>query len=58
MDKAFGECDITLPYTVEEGKIFFLGDYRGTSIDSCFIAIGCIEEKQVVGRVLVKQTSH
>lgn len=54
MDKAFGECDITFPYTVEEGKIFFLGDHRGTSVDSRSAAVGCIEEKQVVGRVLVK----
>lgn len=54
MDKAFGECDITFPYTVEEGKIFFLGDHRATSIDSRSADVGCIEEKQVVGRVLVK----
>lgn len=54
MDKGFGECDITFPYTVEEGKIFFLGDHRGTSIDSRMAVVGCIEEKQVVGRVLVK----
>ncbi|MDE7364258.1 MAG: signal peptidase I [Ruminococcus sp.] len=54
MDKALGECDITLPYTVEEGEIFFLGDHRETSIDSRLSAVGCIEEKQVVGRVLVK----
>lgn len=54
MDKALGECDITFPYTVEEGKIFFLGDHRGTSIDSRLAAVGCIEEKQVVGKVLVK----
>lgn len=54
MDKDLGECDITFPYTVEEGKIFFLGDHRGTSIDSRLAAVGCIEEKQVVGKVLVK----
>lgn len=53
-DKALGECDITFPYTVEDNKIFFLGDHRGTSMDSRTAAVGCIEKKQVVGRVLVK----
>lgn len=53
-DKALGECDITFPHTVEDNKIFFLGDHRETSMDSRTAAVGCIEKKQVVGRVLVK----
>ena len=50
-DKALGECDITLPYQVPDGKIFVMGDHRSKSIDSWSKLVGCVSEEQVIGRV-------
>lgn len=52
--KALGECDIDLPYTVPEGKLFVMGDQRETSIDSRNSAVGCIDYDQMVGRYLFR----
>lgn len=53
-DKALGDCNITMPYQVPEGKIFVMGDHRATSLDSRNTALGCISEDMVVGRLLVR----
>ena len=50
-EKAFGECDIILPYQVPDGKSFLMGDHRETSIDCRNTAVGCIADEMVVGRL-------
>lgn len=53
-EKALGDCDITLPYQVPDGRIFVMGDHRSTSLDSRSTSLGCISEDMVVGRLLMR----
>ena len=53
-EKAFGECDISLPYQVPDEKWFLMGDHRGTSVDSRSTLVGCVAKEQLVGKIVFR----
>ena len=50
-EKAFGSCDLELPYQVPEDRYFLMGDQRETSVDSRHSSVGCVSEEQIVGEI-------
>lgn len=53
-DKAFGECNIELPYQIPDNQWFLMGDHRSTSVDSRNTAVGCINADQIVGKIVFR----
>ncbi len=54
VEKAFGDTNIELPFQVPDGRYFVMGDQRATSVDSRNTAVGCVEQEQVVGKILFR----
>ena len=54
VNKSLGECDIEFPYVVPEGSYFVMGDRRDTSVDSRSTLVGSVDEKDILGKVLLK----
>lgn len=53
-EKAFGICDLELPYQVPDGAYFLIGDQRATSVDSRHSSIGCISEDEIIGKIVYR----
>jgi len=53
-EKAFGICDLELPYQVPEETYFVLGDHRESSVDSRHSSVGCIAAEQLVGKIVYR----
>lgn len=53
-EKAYGDCDIDLPYQVPDNRWFCIGDHRSTSVDSRSTSVGCVANEQIVGRIVLR----
>ena len=52
--KAFGISDLEYPYQVPEGTYFLVGDERDTSVDSRHSSVGCVDDEQIVGKIVYR----
>ena len=45
--------DVQFPFTVPKGTVFVMGDNRNASLDSRSSYVGCIDEQDILGKVLL-----
>jgi len=53
-DQIWSGGNTNFPVTVEEGRVFVLGDNRNNSKDSRYLSVGTISDRDILGRVLVR----
>jgi len=53
-DTVWSTGNIIFPVTVEDGRVFVLGDNRNSSKDSRYSTVGTISDRDILGRVLVR----
>ena len=47
-------ADLDYPYVVPAGTYFVLGDHREISVDSRSSLVGCVEQSEVVGKIIFR----
>lgn len=53
-EPTYQSFDVKFPYTVPEGTLFVMGDNRNGSLDSRASSVGCIDECDILGKVLLR----
>jgi len=53
-DAIWSAGNVDFPITVEDGRVFVLGDNRNGSKDSRYATVGTISDRDILGRVLVR----
>lgn len=57
-DAAMERGNIAFPLTVPQGCVFVLGDNRNASWDSRYSAVGCVDTRAILGKVLIRFPAH
>lgn len=49
-----GQCNITFPYSLQNGYVFVMGDNRKVAMDSRLEEIGPVLKDRIIGKVILK----